>query len=122
MEHRWARRTKKAHKVTLYHYKNPVAICKTRDVASEGLFVECSAPVFKNNTPIEVEFEVADEKRRRYRLGAMVAHISDEGIGLYICEYESEAALAWRAMVNKVVTSKSAEKPVATPMAVFASS
>lgn len=96
MEHRCNKRLVKAIKVMLYHNGIPVAICKTRDIGVEGVFVETGSMVYRNNTLLKIEFEViSNNSRQLYRLSAIVVHSSGKGLGLFILDRESEALNAW---------------------------
>jgi hypothetical protein len=102
VEHRWTKKIPKTIKVTLYHRNLPIMICNTRDIGKEGVFIDCGPVTLKNKTHLEIEFEAALEyARRRYRLAAMTVHRTEEGLGLFIRDSESEAAKAWYEMVQK---------------------
>ena len=123
MEHRWDKRLQIAIEVALFHHKIPVAICKTRDIGIEGLFAECGSLVLRNNTLLEVEFEVVSNySRQRYRLIAITVHICDEGVGLFIRNSESEAAEIWREMVRNAESQKSVDESSPVPVPVFVGS
>ena len=96
MEHRCNKRLAKAIKVMLYHNGIPIVSCKTQNIGVDGIFVETGSLVYKNNTPLKIEFEVALNKSRQlYLLSAIVAHSSEKGLGLYILESDSEALKVW---------------------------
>lgn len=119
MEHRWVKRLQKSVKVTLYNCSVPVAICKTRDIGTEGMFVSCGPLTLRNKTLFEIEFEVArNDNHKWYRLAAVPVHINDEGMGLFIRDNESEAAEAWRYVVHKADAHKSDASLNAIPISV----
>ena len=72
MEHRCNKRLVKAIKVMLYHNGIPVAICKTRDIGVEGVFVETGSMVYRNNTLLKIEFEVILNNSRQLYLSCIL--------------------------------------------------
>jgi hypothetical protein len=121
MEHRCNKRLIKAVKVMLYHNGIPVVTCKTRDVGVEGIFVETGPLVYRNNTLLKIEFEIASYNSRQiYRLSAIVVHSSEIGLGLYILESESEAFEAWCNVLQNDSSQTSIDEPGENLIPVFA--
>jgi hypothetical protein len=121
MEHRCNKRLLKAIKVMLYHNSIPVIICKTRDIGAEGIFVETGPLMYRNNTLLKMEFEVASNNSRQlYRLSAIVVRSSQEGLGLYIVESESEALKAWCNALQYDSSHISIDEPGENLIPVFA--
>ncbi len=104
MEHRWSQRSLLSISVLLYQNGIPVARCRTRDVGSEGMFVECGSAICAKNAVIDVEFEAPTPggESKRYSLPAMVMHVADDGMGLIVLDIGSEAFRALRHMVQHV--------------------
>ncbi|MGD8940326.1 MAG: hypothetical protein PVJ72_13160 [Gammaproteobacteria bacterium] len=120
MEHRCNIRLQIAIEVMLYHNGISVISGKSRDVGVEGLFVECGALIYKNNTLLEVEFEVTSITGRQvYRLSAMVVHRSKDGLGLFVRDEESQASTAWREAVQSAASQAFIDEPHNQPIPVF---
>jgi hypothetical protein len=82
MEHRYATRVPLRINVLIYQQGLPVQVGRTRDLSSEGAFLETAQ--FQGRLPdcLELEFLPALEGLERFRLKALVVHRNHAGIGI----------------------------------------
>ena len=120
MENRWSKRFPIAIKVLLYHHGIPVATCKTRDIGKAGIFVESGSLLYRVSTMLKVEFEIASPSRRQfYRLSAIVAHLSQDGLGLFFSDEQSKEFEVWCCEFKNRSTNILCDEPDASAVYVL---
>ncbi|WP_455222778.1 hypothetical protein [Kaarinaea lacus] len=101
MEHRWSIRLPSSIKVLLYINGSPVCACATQNIGKEGMYINSKPEMHRINTLYEVAFQAPGFGRRRwFRMPAIVAHISETGLGLYIERFDQEAFAAWQWLLQ----------------------
>jgi hypothetical protein len=82
MEHRYATRVPRRINMLIYRQGLPVQVGRTRDISSEGAFVETGQLQGPLPDCLELEFLPGMESVERFRLKALVVHRDLRGIGI----------------------------------------
>lgn len=89
MEHRLEKRVNAELSILLYSYGVPVAIGKTKNVASGGIFVETRYQPDKEEQYIEIAFVVHDDVDMQfYRVNTRIIYRTQDGFGLMINHFD----------------------------------
>jgi PilZ domain-containing protein len=94
MEHRHNSRARTELKVILFNNGLPVAVGKTKNISSEGLFIRSAYNEVALNQPLEIQFVPTRQRcPSRIRVKACVVHKTAIGFGLALvdsCEVARE--------------------------------
>jgi hypothetical protein len=100
MEHRWSARLPTTTKVTIYHNRIPVVLCRANDIGMGGMFVETGPLSYPRNTTLEVEFELDTKlESKLFHVRACVVYGSEDGLGLVFLDSNSVLTRTIRQML-----------------------
>lgn len=103
MEHRCSERWQIAIPVSIHRKEHPVTIGKTRNISLGGMFIETGSADFEQNACLEVELSIRlDHQPRRLHLPAVVAHVSERGIGLMFRSLSPESERVFQNLIYKL--------------------
>jgi hypothetical protein len=88
MEQRWSPRQAIRLNLVLYHTEMGLLRCQTRDLSSEGLFVETNGVHLPIEAPVDLDFVLPDNGASHlHRIRAKVVRNNGEGCGLIFREF-----------------------------------
>ena len=89
MEHRLEKRVNAELSILLYNYGVPVAIGKTKNISSSGVFVETRYKPDKEDRNIEIAFVARDDVDTQfYRVNTQIVYRTQDGFGLMIDNFD----------------------------------
>jgi energy-converting hydrogenase Eha subunit H len=101
MEHRLSRRKLLTLDVSLYYAPLGCLQGRTRDVSLTGMFVETDTARLPLSSTLEVAFKIGDGPDARIqRVRALVARVTDEGVGLMFDHFKYTAYCALQEMLK----------------------
>jgi len=101
MEHRLSKRKQIAVDVSIYYPPLGLISGKTRDISLAGMFVETSGTELPKSAALDIAFIVnGDNKPKLQRVRALVARVTDDGVGLMFDNFKYTSYCELQHMLN----------------------
>lgn len=69
--------------VTLYHRDTPIVVCDTKNICSQGLFIETGPVVYPDKKQLKIGFNADfNGQSKLFRLPVTIIHENNNGLGL----------------------------------------
>ena len=103
-EQRKSARRSIALKAILYPSEGTPFIGTIQDISFSGMFVEARVKTPPVNTPISLSFRLGDgDERNQYRMSAVVARSTADGMGLVFDDYDESTVTSLRRVYHETL-------------------
>lgn len=108
MEHRWNSRTDTTIRVTLYHSRIPVIVCRASNISLGGLFVKSGPITYPKDTVLEAHFQLEnDQGLYEFHARTCVVYSTGHGLGLMFIKPDTTLLKSIREMSYRSDQNKS---------------